>query len=63
MSGNNSGVQARIKANQDGLFHTHCVAHCIELAVLNSIKQDQDLKEFHNGINKIFQFYFCSSKR
>lgn len=55
MSGNNSGVQARIKAKQEGPFHTHCVAHYIELAVLNSIKQDPDLKEFDNGINKIFQ--------
>ena len=62
MSGNNSGVQMKMKAKQ-GLFYTHCVVHCIELAVLDSIKGDPYLQEFDNGINKIFQFYFYSPTR
>ena len=46
MLGNNSGVQGRKKAKQEGLVYTHCVVHGIELAVLDSIKSDPYLQEF-----------------
>ena len=40
MAGNLSGVQKRFKDLQPGLVYTHCVAHVLELAVLDSIKMD-----------------------
>ena len=63
MSGHISGVQTRLKEKQHGLIYTHCVVHRIELAVLDSLKFDSYLKEFDEGINKIFQFYYYSPTR
>ena len=63
MSGHVNGVQARIKQKQPAVVYTHCIAHRLELAVLDSIKCDNCLKEFDEEINNIFQFYFYSSAR
>ena len=63
MSGHKSGVQARLKEKQKGLIYTHCVAHRLELAVLDSIKFDTYLSEFDEGINNIFHFYYYSPVR
>ena len=63
MSGHISGVQTRLKEKQHGLVYTHCVAHRLELDVLDSIKFDLYLKEFDDGINKIFKFYYYSPTR
>ena len=50
MSGHVSGVQARIKEKQPAVY-THCMAHKLELAVLDSIKCDNCLKQFDERIN------------
>ena len=60
MSGHVTGVQARIKQKQPAAVYTHCIVHRLELAVLVSIKGEFYLKEFDEGINNIFQFFFCS---
>ena len=56
MSGHVS-VQARIKQKQPAVVYTDCIAHRLELAVLDSIKCDNYLKEFDERINKIFYFH------
>ena len=38
MSGHVSGVQQRMMENVPGLLYTHCVAHVLELAMLDSMK-------------------------
>ena len=38
MSGKDNGVHRKMREKQKGLVYTHCVAHQIELAVLDSIK-------------------------
>ena len=63
MSGHVSGVQPRIKQKQPAVVYTHCIVHRLEVAVLDSIKRDNCLKEFDEEINNIFQFYFYSSDR
>ena len=63
MSRNKSSVQARLKEKQPGMIYTHCTAHRLELAMLDSIKSDQYLPKFDDYINKIFKFYFKSANR
>ena len=64
MSGHISGVQKRFKDLQGGLVYTHCVAHRLELAILDAIKfRDGYLEHFDEVINNIFKFYFISAVR
>ena len=64
MSGHLSGVQKRFKDLQAGLIYTHCVAHRLELAVLDAIKfDDKYLELFDFTINGIFKFYYYSAVR
>ena len=57
------GVQVRIKQKQIAVIYTQCIAHRLELAIFDFIKRDNYLKEFDEGINNIFQFYFYSPAR
>lgn len=64
MSGDVSGVQARLKKKQPGLLYTHCVAHKLELAVLDAIKCDAKyLQVFDDNINALFRYYYYSTVR
>ena len=62
MSGHFSGVQARINKSNP-VIYTHCIAHSLELAIIDLINCDNYLKEFNEGTNNIFQFYFYLSTR
>lgn len=62
MSGHLNGVQARIKIKQPGCVYLWCVAHRLELAVLDAIKNDSYLKDFEETVNSIFKFYYKSPK-
>ena len=53
MSGHVS-VQARIKQKHPAVVYTDCIAHRLELAVLDSIKCDNYLKEFDKKLIKYF---------
>ena len=64
MSGHVSGVQKCFKDLQPGLIYTHCVAHRLELAILDSVKSvDSYLELFDATINNIFKFYYISPVR
>ena len=63
MSGNKSGVQAKLKEKEPGMVYAHCTAHRLELAMLKSITSDQYLPKFDDYINKIFKFYFKRANR
>ena len=64
MSGHLNGVQAKFKNLQPGIVYTHCVAHKLELAVLDAIKHDDKyLGDFDDMINNILKFYFYSPVR
>ena len=60
MSGHVSGLQASIKQKQPAVIYTHFITHKLELAVLDSIKCDNYLKELDMGIDNILQLYFHS---
>ena len=63
MSGSKTGVQTRLREKQPGIVYTHCVAHRLELATLDSLKFDSYLEKFDETINNIFKFYFYSPTR
>lgn len=64
MSGHLTGVQARLKEMKEGLIYTHCVAHALELAVLDSIKFESSyLETFNDNLNGIFKYYYNSAVR
>ena len=64
MSGHKSGVQNRLKDIQPGLVYTHCVAHRLELAMLNALKlKDDYLHRFDENVNGLFNFYYYSPVR
>ena len=55
-------VQKRFKDHQPGLIYTRCVAHRLELAVLVSIKTDDNyLTVFDENKNSIFRYYYYSA--
>ena len=57
MSRHISGVQVCMKEMVPGLLYTHCVAHMLELAMLDSMKFDDGyLEKFNNNLNGIFKF-------
>ena len=64
MSGHLSGVQKRFKDCQPGCTYTHCVAHKLELAVLDGIKfNNAYLPTFDESVNNLFKFYYYSTVR
>ena len=64
MSGNWSGVQERFKNIVAGLIYTHCVAHRLELAMLDALElNDSYIQKFDENINSIFKFYYYSPVR
>ena len=62
MSGSKAGVQALMKVKQPGMIYVHCIAHVLELAVLDAIKSDEFLLEFEKTLESIFLMYYYSPK-
>ena len=62
MSGSKGGVQALIKEKKPGLVYVHCVAHVLELVVLDCIESDDYIKKFEETLEGIFLMYFYSPK-
>ena len=62
MSGVNAGVQALMKKTRPGMLYVHCIAHILELAVLDAVKSDDFLIEFEKTLESIFLMYFYSPK-
>ena len=64
MSGHVSGVQTQLRKRRDGLLYTHCVAHLLELTVLDAIKfEDTYLEKFNDTLSGIFKYYYNSTVR
>ena len=64
MMGKKSGVAKQLQdIAQYPLCIIHCVAHNLELAVLDAIKQTPYLAIFEETVKSVFKFYFYSPKR
>ena len=64
MIGKKSGVAVQIqKKVPQPVVILHCVAHNLELAVLDAVKTVPYLETFHETIRQVFKFYYYSPKK
>lgn len=64
MMGKKSGVAVQIqKKVPQPVVILHCVAHNLELAVLDAVKTVPYLETFHETIRQVFKFYYYSPKK
>ena len=63
MIGEKSGVKALLKKDFPVITVIHCVAHKLELSVLDAAKSMPYLQIFEETIKSIFNFYHFSTKR
>ncbi|XP_033758057.1 zinc finger protein 862-like [Pecten maximus] len=63
MMGKKGGVAAKVKERVPHAVAIHCVAHNLELAVLESVKTVPYLSKFDTTVKNIFLFYYYSPKK
>jgi hypothetical protein len=63
MLGQNNGLVAKLKMDMPDLISTHCTAHRLNLAVLNSIKDVSCAAEIDSVLKKLYSFNQYSPKR
>lgn len=64
MMGKKGGVMQHLQAKIGRpIIVMHCVAHRLELAVLDAVKTCSYLSRFEDTVKSIFKFYFYSPKR
>lgn len=61
--GTQGGLGAILKKDVPYLIQIHCIAHKLELAVLDACKQVQYVEKFQNIIKRLLKFYSKSGKR
>ena len=62
-SGSVNGTAAKILWKIPHAVAVHCVAHNLELGILDSVKNYDYLKEFESTVKGIFKFYTYSHQR
>ena len=63
MSGCQQGVHTKMQEKQPAMSFTHCIAHKLELAVLDSIKSDTNLEKLQSTLSTMFLCYYYSPKK
>ncbi|KAJ8315469.1 hypothetical protein KUTeg_007619 [Tegillarca granosa] len=64
MMGNKSGVSSKIKERLGrGIIIIHCVAHNLQLAVLDAVKGISYLSTFQSTAQQVYKFYYYKPKR
>ncbi len=63
MMGEKTGVAGRLKKRIPHIITIHCVAHKLELAVLDSVKGCEYLVKFEDTLKTIFKMYYYSPKK
>ena len=62
--GSKSGVAQKLKERVGNyLVPIHCVAHCLELAILDAVKEVPYLKTFQEIVQAVFKYYYSPKKR
>ena len=54
VSGCQRGVYTKMQEKQPAISFTHCIAHTLELAVLNNVKSDTNLEKFQSTLSAMF---------
>lgn len=59
MLGSKSGVAQKLKERVGNyLVPIHCVAHCLEIAILDAVKEVPYLKTFQETVQVVFKYYY-----
>lgn len=59
-----SGVAQKLKERVGNyLVPIHCVAHCLELAILDAVKEVPYLNTFQETVQAVFKYYYYSPKK
>lgn len=61
--GSQSGLGAILKRDIPYLIQIHCIAHKLELAVLDACKQVNYVEKFQNIVKRLLKYYSKSGKR
>ena len=56
MSGSCTGVQQRIKAVAPNAIYVHCYAHCLNLALVDCVRNVQEASEFFALMELLYVF-------
>ena len=63
MCGSRGGVTALLKKDVPHLIAVHCVAHRLELSILDVIKDISYIGKFESVVKKVYEFYSRSPRR
>ena len=64
MMGHKTGIGVQMKSKYSPyMVQTHCMAHRLNLAVTDSIKKNNDLRQFRDNFNSLYFFMSGSSSR
>lgn len=63
MSGIYSGVQARIAEREPLALYVHCVAHCLNLVLNDSVKTILEIRQFYDVVESLYNFFANSVQR
>ncbi|XP_062326326.1 zinc finger MYM-type protein 1-like [Osmerus eperlanus] len=56
MSGKHSGVQARIKEQAKHAFYIHSSAHCLNLVLVDTVKDVPEVRQFFSLLERLYVF-------
>lgn len=62
LMGKKNGVAAKIKEEVGHLLAIHCVAHRLELGMLDTIKEEPGLKKLQDVLHYLYMQYHYSPK-
>ena len=57
MSGIHNGLHMKIKKDHPNAIYIHCMAHKLNLVIVNSIKSNEDAVEFFNTIQSLYVLF------
>ena len=57
MSGHVSGVQSRIRADNPGAMYSHCLAHKLNLVLVDACRINRTAVGFFNTIEQLYKFF------
>ena len=63
MTGRSCGVGVQLLQGSPGLVHVHCVAHRLNLACVDAMKQEKYLELLKGNVNSLYSYFHASSIR
>ena len=63
MSGQYSGLQSRIAAENEKAIYVHCHAHILNLVLVDACSKNPITRDFFGTVQSLYEFFCSSSKR